>query len=69
MLGEFTNDPDQVRVITSSQTGRHFYCRKPVTGDLPLKQFHCHGLRGLLRRRLPVSFVDYSRGAFAEFFS
>ena len=67
--GEFTNHADQVSVITRSQTSRHFFRGKPVTGDRPLKQFHRHGMPSLLRRRLPVSFVDYPRGAFAEFFT
>jgi len=67
--GEDTHDPDQMSVITRSQAGRHFFCRKPVTGDRPLKQFHRHGMPGFLRRWLPVSFVDHSRGAFAEFFT
>ena len=67
---QFTNHPNQVGVITRCQTGRHFFGRKAVTGDCPLKQFNRHGLPGhglpgLLRRRLPVGLMNYSRGAFA----
>ncbi|GDX77456.1 hypothetical protein LBMAG41_25350 [Cyanobium sp.] len=66
---QFTKGPDQMSVMSRSQTGRHLFCRKPIAGDRTLKQFHGHGLPGVLRRRLPVSFMDHSRGAFAELFS
>ena len=70
MPAEFTNNADQVGMIPRSQTGGHFFGRKPITGDSPLKQFQRHGIAGhgmagLLGRRLPVRFVDDSRGAFA----
>jgi hypothetical protein len=38
-VGEDTQDPDQMVMISGRQAGRHFFCRKPVAGDCPLNRF------------------------------